>query len=43
MITHDCRAMKIYPTINPIPKDIQGIGSQINACLQICELEGERA
>jgi hypothetical protein len=43
LITHDYRAKEIYPTINPNPKGILCIGSQINACRQICELEKERA
>jgi hypothetical protein len=43
MITHDCKAKQILPTINPNPKGIQVMGNQINACRQICELEGERA
>jgi hypothetical protein len=42
MITHDYKAKQFYPTINPNLKGIQGIGNEINACMQICELDRER-
>jgi hypothetical protein len=43
MMTQDCRAKQINPTIKPNPKGIQDIGNQINASKQICELEEEIA
>jgi hypothetical protein len=40
-MTHDYKVKQIYPSINPNPKGIQGIGNQINASRPMYELEGE--